>query len=164
VQMQGVCIDLATAAHRVVKADRPLDEANVVIHQLTDDRVAAGEPLDQVLADLLRQLAGKVLLAHHARIEFHFIRAACDRLFGPGFLVPVVDTQWVARRTLERRNQPYGGNTLRLFNLREQYNLPRYNAHNALSDALAAGELFAAQMAEREGSRPLPLKELFYRP
>ena len=37
---------------------------------------------------------------------------------------------------------------LRLFNLRPRYNLPRYKAHNALSDAIATAELFMALAAE----------------
>ena len=74
-----------------------------------------------------------------------------------------MDTQWLAQQWFARRNQPIGGSDLRLFNLRERYNLPRYNAHNALSDALAAGELFAAQIAQRETGHPLPLKSFLFR-
>ena len=91
-----------------------------------------------------------------------FIDQICRKVCGAPFLARVVNTQWLARRSLERRNRPYGGNELRLFNLREQYNLPRYNAHNALSDALAAAELFAAQIAEREAKK-MPLKEFLRR-
>ncbi len=164
VQMQGTEIRLASARHWLVRADTALEEANVVIHGLTDDALAAGLPLEQALSEVLRALAGRVLLAHHAEVEAGFLDAACRRVFGGGFLAPVADTQWIARRTLERSNRPYGANALRLFNLRKGYNLPAYGAHNALHDALAAAELFAAQLAERDqGAKPLRLKE-FLRP
>lgn len=160
VQMQGSEIRLASARHLVVKTEAALEEANVVIHGLTDDAIAAGLPLEEALTEVLRALSGRVLLAHHAEVEVRFLQAACRQVFGGGFAAPVVDTQWIARRTLERRNRPYGGSDLRLFNLRKGYNLPVYGAHNALSDALAAAELFAAQLAERDNSeRPLRLKE-----
>lgn len=162
VVMKGMSIELGGAAHRVVRVDQALDENNVVIHQLTDDAIASGEPLAQVMRDFLKALAGRVLLAHHAELEFGFIDHLCRKVCGERFLTRVVDTQWIARRTLERRNQPFGGSDLRLFNLREHYNLPRYNAHNALSDALAAAELFAAQVAEREAKK-MPLGDFLRR-
>jgi len=158
VAMRGGEIDLASASHRVLKADRPLTAENIVIHGLTHDQIEAGAPPEQVLTEFLGVLAGKVLIAHHAKIEFHFLKRTLAQLYGGKFLCPVVDTQIIAHRALERRNQPITPNALRLFNLRTQYNLPRYNAHNALSDALCAAELFAAQIAERETGGALPLK------
>jgi DNA polymerase-3 subunit epsilon len=163
VAMNGVQVELKTADHRIVQANRPLAEENVVLHRLTDDRVASGESLVSALTLVLKRLAGRVLLAHHAEIEVYFLRFAMARVFGGGFLAPVVDTQWIAHRTLERRNLPFAGTALRLFNLRKGYNLPRYNAHNALSDALATAELYAAQIAERQEKGPLPLKAMLRR-
>ncbi len=163
VGMHGMRIDLNTAEHRVVRIERPIPERSVVVHRLTDDAVAAGEPLAQVLTRVLARLAGRVLVAHYASVELAFLRRACAEIFNGNFIVPVVDTQQVARRWLERRNQSYTATDLRLFNLRARYNLPRYVAHNALSDALACGELFAAQVAERESGRLLPLKEFLVR-
>ncbi len=152
VAMDGLQIDLRGAEHRIVRAAGPLAEESVVVHRLTG-----------VLALVLERLAGRVLLAHHAEVELRFLRLALARIFGGGFLVPVVDTQWIARRTLDRRNQAFAPSRLRLFNLRKDYNLPRYNAHNALSDALETAELYAAQIAERQGKGPLPLKDLLRR-
>ena len=160
VEMIGGRIELAGAEHRLVRPEGPIPEASAVVHRITDDRAAEGEAPAEVVGWLLERLAGKVLVAHHCEMEWGFLDAACRRLFGGPFLAPVVDTQWLARRALERRNQPYRAGELRLAALRERYNLPRYRAHNALSDALACAELFAAQLAEREGGGRLPLKGL----
>jgi len=51
---------------------------------------------------------------------------------------------------MERSQQPIRGTDLRLFNLREAQQLPRYRAHNALSDALATAELFLALAAHAD--------------
>lgn len=159
VTLTGNRIDLGTACHRLVRAERAIPEASAVIHQITDDQAAAGDPLESVLAELLTALAGKVMIAHHARVERGFIGAACRRLLGGHFTVPVVDTQAIAQRTFERRHQPYKGSDLRLHALCERYNLPRNKAHNALSDALAAAELFLAQAAHRDSGRGAPLRD-----
>jgi len=157
VVVRGALIDLASASHRTVRIGHSIPEASAVIHQITDDQAARGEDLDAVLAGLLTALRGRVMIAHHARIERSFLSAACRRLYGRNLLVPVADTQALARRNLERRNIPFKGSDLRLHALGERYNLPRYEAHNALSDALAAAELFLAQAAYRDNGRGLPL-------
>lgn len=98
VGLRGPCIDLSTARHRVVRQARAIPAASATIHHITDDRAAAGEPLETVVAELLAALAGRVLIAHHARVELGFLGAACERLWGAPLLVPTVDTQWLARR------------------------------------------------------------------
>ena len=164
VRLHGNRIDLSSAQHRLVRQHGAIPEASAVIHQITDDAAAAGEDLATVMADLLPLLAGKVLIAHHAQIELGFLDAACKQIYGSGFLIPVIDTQYIARRSLERRTHSIRPGEMRLGNLRHRYNLPRYRAHNALTDALAAAELYLAQLAERDGSHPLPLKDLMRRP
>jgi DNA polymerase III subunit epsilon len=159
VDVRGTAIDLSTARHRVVRIDRSIPEATAVIHQITDDEAAGGGELDEILAELLEALAGKVMIAHHARIERGFLTNACKRLWKQGLIVPVVDTQTLALRTFERRQIPFKGSDLRLHALGDRYNLPRYGAHNALSDALASAELFLAQAAYRDNGNGLPLKD-----
>jgi DNA polymerase-3 subunit epsilon len=150
---RGSRIDLSTARHQVLRTDRAIPEASAVIHRITDDQAALGEELDIALRGLLLELAGKVMIAHHARVETGFLAAACRRLYGGDLLVPTVDTQALAQRTFERRHVPFRGSDLRLHALGARYNLPRYGAHNALSDALAAAQLFLAQAAHQSSSR-----------
>lgn len=161
VRLSGSRIDLGTALHRLVQPTRSIPEHSAVIHQITDDAAATGgAPLSEVLAEVLPLLAGRVLIAHHARVELGFLGTACQRLYGGTFLIPTVDTQWLERRTLERRNQAFAPKALRLAELRRRYQLPRYRAHDALSDAVATAELFTAQLALRAGERGVLLKEV----
>ncbi len=159
VALHGNRIDLANASHRLVHIDRAIPEASAVIHQILDDQAATGEPLAAVLTEFLLELAGKVMIAHHSYIEETFIDLACKRLLGGPLVVPIVDTQAVALRNFQQRQTPFKGSDLRLHNLGARYNLPRYGAHNALSDALAAGELFLAQAAQRDSGKGFALRE-----
>lgn len=160
--LAGMNIDLTSARHRLVRPARAIPEQSAVIHRITDDQAAQGSGLAAVMEELLALLAGKVLIAHHARVELGFLDAACHRLYGGRFLASVVDTQFIAQRWFERRNQPLRPGEMRLGNLRQRYNLPRYRAHDALSDALGAAELFMAQCAAC-GAAPLPLKDMMLR-
>jgi DNA polymerase III subunit epsilon len=157
VSLRGGRIDLSTAYSLLVLPDGGIPEASAVIHRITDDRAAQGLPLAEAMAFMLPRLAGRVLVAHNARFDHAFLDAACRRLFAVPLLLPLIDTQALALHSLRRRNQVYRDSDLRLHALRERYGLPRYRAHDALTDALAVAELFLAQIAHvgLEGGAPL---------
>lgn len=152
VEIHHECVDLSTAQHWVIKSAAALQEENVVIHQLTDDVVAQGMSLADAMQGLLPLLAGKVLLAHHARIELGFLSAACQHLYGGPLLIPSADTMAIAQQQQSRHQVVMADGSLRLAALREHYRLPRYKAHHALIDAIATAEVFLAQIAEKRGS------------
>ncbi|WP_454228235.1 hypothetical protein [Propioniciclava flava] len=52
---------------------------------------------------------------------------------------------------------------LRLWAARERFGLPAYQAHDALTDALACAELYLAQVAELRSPRPLTLRDVAVR-
>lgn len=158
INAHGQQIILSSAEHHLLCPNRAIPEQSAVIHYITDDQAANGARLEEILPHLLHQLAGKVMIAHYAAVELNFLDRACQRLYGAGFIIPVVDTQRIAKRSLERRNQAIRGSDLRLAECRRRHGLPHYRMHNALSDALAAAELFLVQMAQYDCNKPVPLK------
>ncbi|MGV6817993.1 MAG: exonuclease domain-containing protein [Thiotrichales bacterium] len=132
--------------HLLVRINKPLPHDSVVIHHITDDRMSLGEPLTAAINKLLLAMAGRALLVHYQGIEKPFLNAAGKQLFGSEIPAVYVDTLDIARKRLSRAPVRYGPHHLRLFNLRDYYQLPRYHAHNALEDAIATAELFLAEM------------------
>lgn len=157
VEIHKGVIKLDTAWHKIINVGTEIPEESAVIHQITDDVVADGEPLEQVLPELLKRLSGKVMLVHYDTIEQGFIDAACRKFYGSPFLTQTIDTLKIAHRHMRRLNDTVQPESLRLFNLRRTYGLPEYKAHNALYDALATAELFLAMTAEiaPRGKQPL---------
>jgi len=160
VLLRGASIDLSTATRRLVRPAKAMPERSAVIHAITDDEAERGEPPCAVLEDLLRVLAGRVLITHYAPTERGFMDAACRRCFGGGLVVPTVDTLQLAQRRRARQGKAPVRGELRLAALRESYHLPAYPSHDALVDALAAAELFLAQAEELSGPAPVPLRAL----
>jgi len=157
VHIDHFSVKLSTAWHGVVRVDRDIPGETAVIHQITDDQSAAGAPIEELLPQLLARLAGKPMLVHYSAIEQNFISAACQRLYGAPFVVPIIDTLEIGQRVFQRQNHTIQAGDLRLFNLRPRYNLPHYKAHNALSDALATAELFLAMADNLYPGQPCPL-------
>jgi DNA polymerase-3 subunit epsilon len=157
VAMQGLDIELASARSAVVSPGLDLPPETVAIHRLTDDRVATGLPEREALDEILQCLSGRVLVAHHASIELSFLDAACRRCYGLPFMSPVVDTEREGSRWFSRRGRTPPPAGLRLSSLRDTFGLPRYRAHDALTDALATAELLAALISHR-GAETAPLR------
>lgn len=153
-------VRLGSGEHHLIRPEQAISASSAVIHAITDDMAAQGEELCAVMTQLLAALNGKVLLAHNANIERRFLNRACQHCFGGPFFVPTIDTLQLALRRLRQRDQQPRGGELRLGALREQYHLPRYKAHNALSDALATAELFLAQLAHWSDGEKTTLKQL----
>lgn len=148
-------ITLSSCYHRVINTVEDLEASNVVIHQITDDAKAQGDTLKQVVESLLKALAGKVMLVHFARIEKQFLRQACLELYGFAPPFPIIDTLMLVKRRFDKSDTPYDPSLLRLSNLREHFGLPQHFAHNALSDAIATGEVLFAEVNTRTSQAPL---------
>jgi DNA polymerase-3 subunit epsilon len=160
VVLRGAAIELGSATRRLVRTSRAMPERSAVIHAITDDEAEGGEAGCVVLEDLLRALAGRVLITHYALTERGFVDAACRRCFGGGLVVPTVDTLQLAQRRHLRQGKVPARGELRLAALRRSYNLPMYPSHDALVDAIAAAELFLAQAEEASEGAPVALREL----
>ena len=164
VTMEGLQIHLSSVQHCGVRPTLDIPEASAVVHRITDDQAAQGKSLKEALALLLKDLAGKVMIAHHAAIETGFLDQACRNAFGQPCLIPAVDTLKLAQEQMQRRQEAIRRDGLRLGTLRTRFNLPPYRGHDALLDALACAELFAAQVAHRSDDGPWPLRDVLFRP
>jgi len=164
VPVDGTSIVLSGAGQVVVRGPGSVGQS-AAVHGLTDDAVAAGVEPAEALDRLLEALAGRVLLAHHAAIEQGFLDVACRRVHGQPLPTLAVDTMALEHRLLTTGWQPGwdrepAQGSLRLGAARERHGLPRYRAHDALTDALACAELYLAQVAEVGRGRPVTLRQL----
>ena len=146
VQISALGIELNSCWHQIIKTNEVLPGKSVVIHNITDDDTATGITIEDAIPELLQRLKGKVVLVHNSNVEQGFINVICQKLYQTDFVMPVIDTQVLAKRSFDRKNIVYKPSELRLFNLRKLYKLPPYKAHNALLDAIATAELFLAML------------------
>ncbi len=154
-------IRLADCHHFVIKTRQTLSSENVAIHGLTDDHIKLGLSPDVALCKFLELTKNRVIIAHYHQIERDFIQKLARQVLGRPIPLSIIDTFWIAKQMMERRNQVITDKSLRLFNLRKNYRLPNYKAHNALEDAISTAELFLAQLASMNtSSDQIILKDL----
>ncbi len=155
VPVDALAIPLAGAGHVIVHSDAQVGQS-ATLHRITDDQLSQGSELVEAVDAFLTACTGRVLLAHHAVLETGFLGLACEQVHGVRPRFSVVDTMQVQYRLLTQGfdDEPPRG-ALRLWGARDQYGLPRYAAHNALTDALACAELFLAEVGAMGGDPTL---------
>ena len=149
-------IRCAQSRHWILDPGKPLSAESVVIHGITHSDLDDAPDLSRILPQLLRALAGSVVVVHHRGIEQPFLNAALKARIGEGIHFPVVDTMELEARlhrsrplSLWQRIRGKKPESIRLADSRSRYHLPYYAPHHALTDALASAELLQAQIADR---------------
>lgn len=121
-----------------------IDPISVRAHQLLWGELQQAPALADVLPEIGQRLRGNVLLVHQGAIELAFLRRDFRQcgLHWPS--PPVVDTARLLRKMglLKHPDLPGDMQPLNLTQARRAYGLPEYQAHDALTDAIATAELF----------------------
>ncbi|MGI9237816.1 MAG: exonuclease domain-containing protein [Woeseiaceae bacterium] len=152
-------VDLQTAESHIVRPSGAVG-SSASVHGLTDTIVEAGDDLSIVLRRIIEVLIGRVLLVHHAGLDKALLDRLCRRQFGAPLLIPVADTMALERCRNERRHHVDEKKSYRLADLRDNYRLPRYSAHDSLVDAIATAELLIAMVAYNDGETKTCLRDL----
>lgn len=143
--------------HILINAEQSVGHS-AAIHELMDNEVAMGVPLEVGLQDLFEAARGHVWLFHHAGLDVAFLKQACLSWAGVAPPFAVLDTLHMELMMRKRRDLPVQHGELQLSKLRSDYNLPRYTAHNALIDAFATAELILAIAAKMDSDGSIALK------
>jgi DNA polymerase-3 subunit epsilon len=149
VPLRGAHVRLGEAYRTLVQPDdaRAIDPRSVRAHQLVWGELREAPPLPEVLGEVALRLKDAVLVVHQRSIDVAFLRRAFDRhrLGWPRpLVVDTVDLLVAAARRERFRSPDMSADvpTLNLARARRKYGLPEYQAHDALTDAVATAELF----------------------
>ena len=150
-------IRMASNRHLLINAEQSVGHS-AAIHELMDQDVAGGVPLEVGLEALFEAARGRVWVFHHASLDVAFLQQACNTWAGIVMPFKVLDTMQMELTMRKRRSLPVHHGDLQLTKLRANYNLPGYTAHNALIDACATAELLLAIAENMETTDSLSLR------
>jgi DNA polymerase-3 subunit epsilon len=142
-------IRLGEAWSTLVRPDATasIDPTSIRAHHLLPGEVRDAPLLSPVLREIDVRLREGALLVHQAAIDVPFLRRAYARCGMRWPDPPVVDTVVLLIRAAKRArftdpDAPEHEPELNLAAARRRHGLPDYGSHDALTDAVAAAELF----------------------
>ncbi|MBB1273442.1 exonuclease domain-containing protein [Psychromonas sp. SR45-3] len=150
------------AQYKLIKIQGTVGQS-AVIHGVLDRHLDNALPLQEVLQWLFEQCQDKVIVAHYASLDLQFLQQSLVGAAKQSFALFAIDTLLIDKKRELRKHQSLNTSSLRLNACRERYNLPIYNAHNALTDALACAELLLAQLSKMGGIDKVTLQQLLNR-
>jgi DNA polymerase-3 subunit epsilon len=134
--------------HSLVNPGAPIPPFVAVLTGITDGMVATAPCEAEVVPAFLEFARGAVLVAHNARFDTGFLKAACERL-GLRWPAPaVLDTVLLARQVLTRDEAP----NVKLSTLSAVFRTSTRPEHRALADARATVGVLHG-LLERVGNR-----------
>jgi DNA polymerase-3 subunit epsilon len=136
-----------------------IDPASIRAHQLLPGDVREAPLLGPVLREIDARVREGALLVHQAALDVPFLRRAYKREGMRWPDPPVVDTVALLIKAAKRArfldpNASEQDPELNLSAARRRLGLPSYGAHDALTDAVAAAELFLV-LRKQVGARRL---------
>ena len=166
VRVRGLAIVPGESFSSLVRPNIPLPKVSTLIHRITPEAIAEAPPLEQVLPGLIEFCKGTLIVGHHIGLDMSFLNRACRRRHGLPLANPCLDTMRMAMLWREKRSPShYERFSLNisyvLTDLAEEFDLPRFTAHDALGDALQTAYLFVYLAKKIARNTPLTLKELF---
>lgn len=126
----------------LVDPGTPIPPMIVSLTGITDAMVVAAPRIEEVLPSFLEFLGDAVLVAHNARFDVGFLKAACR---AHGYRWPgneVVDTVTLARRATTHEEAP----NKKLATLARVFGSPTQPNHRALDDARATAHILHAML------------------
>ncbi|WP_328593446.1 DEDD exonuclease domain-containing protein [Lolliginicoccus suaedae] len=132
----------------LVNPQRDIPPYIIELTGITTAMVREAPPINEVLPAFLEFARGSILVAHNARFDTGFLRAAATRLSFDWPFPRTLCTVVLARRILDRGEAP----SAKLSALAAHFNVPNSPTHRALDDARATVDVFHA-LLERVGNQ-----------
>lgn len=166
VHIRDLQIDLSSTFHCYVKPKNLDPTAATLIHRITPEQLKDAPTIEEVLPEFITFTGNSLLVGHYVGLDMSFLNRACQLYLGGTLDNPGVDTMKLARgykRVLlgHYHDPSITSNSYRLEDLGREFNLPRFDSHDALEDAMQTAYLFLFLIKKFRKGGLSTLKELY---
>lgn len=167
VRIRDLQIDLGETFHYYVKPQNRDHTRATLIHRITPQQLEQAPPLETVLPLFLKFIEEDLLVGHYVPIDTGFLDRATRKLYNGTIANPSLDTMRMAQIYKRMVLGDYHGSQqvadgrYNLQRLSTELNLPYFEAHDALEDALQTAYLFIFLVKKLRTVGITTIRELF---
>jgi DNA polymerase-3 subunit epsilon len=167
VRIKNLKILAGETFHRYVRPTIALPKNSTLIHRITPQQLEKAPHLKEVLTEFVEFCGPALLVGHYVNMDAWFINRAARKLFGSTLHNPCLDTMRLAQLYTETCWEHYHDQfdlqtSYNLVDLANQYQLPSFDKHDALQDAIQTAYLFLYLIQKLKQRGYHTLKEVFH--
>jgi DNA polymerase-3 subunit epsilon len=166
VRISNLQIDLGRNFHSYVRPAQVHHNAATLVHRITPEQLRQAPPLAEVLPRFLDFVGEDLLVGHHVDLDMSFLHRTTKEIYRGTLITPCIDTMRLAqgykRGLLGRYSEPeLQSRNYRLDDLGREFNLPLFEAHDALEDAMQTAYLFLFLVKKFRKGGLITLRDLY---
>jgi len=147
VKIKNLQIDLGETFHYYIQPQKLDHTEATLVHRITPEQLKQAPSLDDVLPEFLSFIGNDLIVGHYIGLDMSFLHRETQRRYNGALVNPCIDTIRMAqgyKRVMfgyyHEEGTSYG--RLSLQDLSSEFNLPFFEAHDALEDAVQTAYLF----------------------
>ncbi len=147
VKIKNLQIDLGETFHYYIRPQKLDPTEATLVHRITPEQLRKAPPLFEVIQKFVSFVGTDLLVGHYVGLDVGFLNRATEKLLNGTLVNPVIDTMRIAKGYKRVLLGFYHdrGDTSHKYNLKDlssEFNLPIFEAHDALEDAMQTAYLF----------------------
>ncbi len=147
VKVKNLQIDLGETFHYYIQPQKLDHTEATLVHRITPEQLKEAPSLDDVLPEFLSFIGNDLIVGHYIGLDMSFIHRETQRRYNGTLVNPCIDTIRMAqgyKRVMFGYYHEEGASSSRLSlqDLSSEFNLPFFEAHDALEDAVQTAYLF----------------------
>ena len=147
VKIKNLQIDLGETFHHYIQPQKLDHTEATLVHRITPEQLKEAPSLEDVLPEFLSFIGNDLIVGHYIGLDMSFIHRETHRRYNGTLANPCIDTIRMAqgyKRVMFGYYHDEGSSSSRLSlqDLSSEFNLPFFEAHDALEDAVQTAYLF----------------------
>lgn len=166
IQIRNLQIDLGSIFYEHIRPRNIHHTEATLIHRITPEQLKEAPRIEEVVPSLVEFIGHSLIVGHCIGIDMEFLNKACRKIFGGSLANPTIDTMRLSRgyqRKLYGRYHDHGSikGSYNLHDLSCKFQLPVFEQHNALEDAMQTAYLFLFLVKKFRSGGLQTLKDLY---
>jgi len=167
VKIKNLQIDLGDTFHYYIRPQKLDSTEATLVHRITPEQLRKAPPLFEVIPKFVSFVGTGLLVGHYVGLDVSFLNRATEKVLNGTLANPGIDTMRMAKGyklALLGFYHDRGETThkYRLKDLSREFNLPVFEAHDALEDALQTAYLFLFLIKKFKKGGLVSLRDLYH--